>query len=254
MDTVSLAVGSGTLGLGSINLGLARLSPAEEFYSEWLELAEASAVFSMPLGGIGPCLRNYAAIERQLLDYAGDGMIDLVGHSQNSLHFARFLVRHRLKVRKALLVNGPFGGANLARKFRGIPCAIDMRPGSPFIEALRQELAKAFKRFAREQKRNPQYHVPECHFFGLKHDRIVHHGSPNPELGALVTHHCIGGGERPLMADRFFWHGFDNDPNHISVVRHEPTLEIFRQVLVCEGAWAESAGTTVIPAKLAVAA
>lgn len=231
MRAVSLAVGPGTGVLGRIGVGPLAVSPAELAYAEWLKLTTASKAFPMPRGGVGSCLSTYAAMERQWLEYADGGMIDLLLHSQNCLHGARFAVRHRKIVGKVLLVNGPFGGAYLAHRFRGLPCAIDMRPGSGFLEDLRVELKMGFKRFERGLHRNPDYHVPEFHFFGLKHDRVVQHGSPNPELGELAEHHCVGGGSCPPVGERYVWHEVEDDPNHLSVVVHRPSREIFRSIL-----------------------
>lgn len=231
MKAVSLAVGPGTGVLGRIGVGRFAVSPADLAYAEWLKLAEVSKAFPMPHGGVGKCLSTYAAMEQQWLECADGGMIDLLLHSQNCLHGARFAIRHRDLVRKVLLVNGPFGGAFLAEKFRGLHCAIDMRPGSQFLEDLRVELKMGFRRFERGLHRNPSYHVPEFHFFGLKHDRIVQHGSPNPELGVLAAHHCVGGGSCPPVGKRYVWHEMEDDPNHLSVVVHRPSRDIFRGIL-----------------------
>lgn len=237
MTVIPLAVGPGTtvppdLTIKLFGKSIIKLSLAELAYGRVLALRAESKVFPMPIAGIGGLEATYRKMEAEWLEYAGKGQIDLICHSQNALHAFRFAITHPDKVRRVLLVNGPFHGADLAHQLRMVPCAADMSPESQYLLMVHAMARDYVRKTRRALRRNPNYVHPEIHFIGLKHDGIVRHHSPYLDMGDLARYHCIGGGEHPdFIFAHTQWHGLEVDPSHFTVISDHESVAVLGRIL-----------------------
>lgn len=224
MSRVPLGVGPGTTVSGKI--GIVPSPIPSLAYGRLTALAPQSRLFPLPGGGFGKLESTYQYQEEAWLKFADGRQIDLIVHSQNALHGARFAIRHPDLVRKAILVNGPFHGAIVAGYVsRFVPCAKDMTPVSRVLPGWREEIEATVNGWAR----TGQTDVPELHFFGLKHDLIVPSSSPYMQLeGDNVFNHCVGRAPCPPKAPWQRWHPIKRgpEPNHFNVLWLDSTVKL----------------------------